>query len=142
MTAADQAAVDRDVRAFVASVAQNVTSEGPAAWRRFFSESPSFYMASEGRLQFPNSQSAAAAIQDLTRIIRRIELQWGNDLRVDPFSREMAGVAVPYREIREDTSGVRVDESGYFTGTVELRGGRWQFRNAHWSVIVPAPAVR
>jgi hypothetical protein len=34
-----------------------------------------------------------------------------------------------------------VEESGFFTGTAEYRSGRWQFRNAHWSVAAPPPDV-
>jgi hypothetical protein len=59
-------------------------------------------MASEGRLQFPDSAAASRAIQDLTRIIKHIE-------------------------------------NGFFTGLAELRNGRWQFRDAHWSIVAPAP---
>jgi hypothetical protein len=33
-----------------------------------------------------------------------------------------------------DPAGKRTEESGYFTGVVEYRGGRWEIRDAHWSV--------
>jgi hypothetical protein len=135
------AAVENDVRSYVAQVAHDVGREGPAAWRQHFSDSPAFFMASEGRLQFPDSASATAAIQELARTIKHIELQWG-DLRVDPLASDLAIVGAPYREIREDNAGNHVDERGYFTGTVEYRNGRWTFRNAHWSVVGPPPAVR
>lgn len=91
-------------------------------------------MASEGRMAFPDSASATAAIQDLVKSIKHIELQWGEDLRVDPLTPDLAVMAASYREVRVSTEGVRVDEAGFFAGTVERRDGRWQFRNAHWSV--------
>ena len=130
--------VEDGVRAFVNTVAHDITEEGPAAWRRHFADSPSFFMASEGHLVFPNSASATAAIQDLTRTIKHIELQWGSDLRFDPLTRDLAVVAASYREVRVNADGSRVQEAGFFTGTAEYRNGRWQFRNAHWSVAPPS----
>src|SRR5262245_34951057 len=56
--------VDRSVRAFARTVAHDVTQQGPAAWRRHFVDGPTFFMASEGRLVFPNSASATTGIQD------------------------------------------------------------------------------
>jgi len=142
LTAATAAAVQQSVRAFVQTVAHDVTQEGPAAWRRLFADSPSFFMASEGRLVFPDSASATAGIQGLARTVKQITLQWGDDLRIDPLTPDLAAVGVSYHEVRVGIDGARVDESGFFTGTAQYRGGRWQFRNAHWSVIGPPAAVR
>jgi hypothetical protein len=135
------AAVDEGVRAFMREVARDIMREGPAAWQKHFSESPSFFMASEGLLAFPNRASATAAIQELTRTIRHIQLEWGNDLRVDPLTPDLAVVGASYHEIREDAGGRLVDEKGFFTGTAEYRDGRWRFRNAHWSVAAPSHAA-
>ena len=135
------AAVETGVRTFANTVAHDITQEGPSAWNRFFANSPSFFMASEGLLVFPNRASATTGIQDLTRTVKQIELQWGDDLRVDPLTPDLAVMASSYHEIRVDTAGGRVDEKGFFTGTAEYRDGRWQFRNAHWSVLEP-PSVR
>jgi hypothetical protein len=134
--------VDKEVRAFARDVARGVTQEGPTAWRRYFSESPEFFMAAEGRLAFPNGASAIAALPDVARTIRQIDLQWGEEMRVDPLTPDLAVMATPYHEIRTNAAGDRVNEAGYFTATTEYRGGRWQFRNAHWSVVVPPLAVR
>jgi len=124
------------------SVAHDITQEGPSAWRRIFADSPSFFMASEGRLVLPNNAAATKVIQDLTRSIKQIELQWDDDLRVDPLTPDLAIVASSYHEVRVSTDGVRLDEAGFFTGTAEHRDGRWQFRNAHWSVVGPPSPVR
>lgn len=142
LTSTRTAEVDKEVRAFAQDVAHGVTREGPTAWRRYFSESPEFFMAAEGRLAFPNGASAIAAIPDLARAIKQIDLQWGEELRVDPLTPDLAVMAAPYHEIRTNAAGDRVSEAGYFTATTELKGGHWQFRNAHWSVVVPPLAVR
>jgi len=117
------------------SVAHDVTQEGPAAWRKEFSDSPAFFMASEGRVVFPDSASATAGIPNLVRMIKSIDLRWGDDLRVDPLTPDLAMVGATYHEVRLDNEGKRLEESGYFTGLAELRAGRWQFRDAHWSVV-------
>jgi len=135
------AAVERDVRAYTGVIAHDVNQEGPSAWRRHFADSPAFFMASEGSLVFPNSAAATAGIQQFAGTIRHIELQWGQDLRVDPLTPEFAVVGAPYHEIRVDTAGKRVDESGYFTAIAEYKDGRWQLRDAHWSVAGPPAAV-
>lgn len=142
LTPARASAVERDVRAYASAVAHDVTQEGPAAWRRHFADSPSFFMASEGHLVFPNSASATKGIQDFARTINHMELHWGEDLRVDPLTPDLAVLAAPWHEIRVDTAGNSVDETGFFTAIAEYRNGRWQFRNAHWSVAGPPPAVR
>jgi Domain of unknown function (DUF4440) len=135
------AAVEESVQAFAQTVARDVTQEGPAAWRKHFADSPSFFMVANGRMEFSNSAAVTAAMQDLTRAIKQIELRWGDDLRVDPLTPHLAVVATTYHEVRVDPAGHRVEESGFFTGTAEYRDGRWQFRNAHWSVAAPPPAV-
>jgi len=123
------------------AVAHNISQEGPAAWRRHFAESPEFFMAANGHLEFPNSAAATSAIQNLARTITRIELQWGDDLRVDPLTSDLAVVASSYHEVMVSADGHQVDAKGFFTGIAEHRDGRWQFRNAHWSSAVSPPAV-
>lgn len=141
LTSAQAAAVDRGVRAFTATVAHDVTQDGPTAWRKHFADTPAFFMAVNGQLVFANSADVTAKIPQIAQMIKQIQLQWGDDLRVDPLTETLAIVATSWREVILNADGKRDEESGYFTGTVELRDGRWQFRNAHWSVAVPsAPA--
>jgi len=130
------------VKAFARTVARDITRDGPAAWQRYFADSPAFFMASEGHLVFPDSATATTAIHELARTIRHMELQWGEDLRVDPLAPGLAMVAASWHEVRVDQAGGRVDESGFFTGVAESRNGSWRFRDAHWSVATPPPAVR
>src|SRR5262249_14674083 len=135
------AAIDTDVREFMRQVASIVTLRGPSAWRQIFSDSPAFFMASEGLLQFADSASASRAIDGLAKTITHIELHWGTPVRVDPLARALAAVGAPYEEVRVDTAGHRVEEKGYFTAVAERRANRWQFRDAHWSVVAPPPQV-
>jgi hypothetical protein len=141
LTPARAAAVEAEVREFTQAVAHDVTQDGPSAWRKYLADSPSFFMAANGALVFPNSAAATAGLQAYAPTIKQIELKWGDDLRIDPLTPNLAVVAATYHEIRVSTSGQRVDETGFFTGTAELRDGRWQFRDAHWSApVAPTPA--
>ncbi len=127
------ATTEGGVRTFMAQVAHDVTQEGPVAWIKYFENSPAFFMAVNGQLAFPDYNAAKVGTQEFARTNRSIELTWGQDLRVDTLTAEFAVVAVSWREIQIDTAGHRVEESGMFTGLVEFRDGRWQFRDVHWS---------
>lgn len=132
--------VDQAVRALMQTVAQDVTRNGPLAWLKYFETGPAFFMAVNGQMAFPNSAAAEEGTRKFAQTIRHIELKWGDDLRVDPLTTHLAVIAVSWREIQVDTSGHRVDETGYFTALAEYRDGHWQFRNAHWSAPVsPGP---
>lgn len=127
---------DGAVRGLMQSVARDVTRDGPVAWIKYFDAGPAFFMAVNGQMAFPNGTAAREGTRKFAQTISHIELKWGDDLRVDPLTADLAVVAVSWRETLVDTAGRRVDEAGYFTGTVEYRKGRWLFRNAHWSTPV------
>lgn len=133
LSARRESAIVVDVRGFASDVARDVTAEGPSAWRRHFSDSPAFFMAADGNLQFPDSAAASAGIDALAKTIQHIDLKWGDDLRVDALAPNMALIASPYHEVITTSSGVRLDSTGFFTGVVEFRDGGWRFRNVHWS---------
>ena len=126
------------VREFMAAVAHDVTTEGPAAWKKHFADDPGFFMAADGQLQFADNRAAAQGIEGLTHMIRQIQLQWGDDLRVDPVAADVAVVGCSWHEVRVIADGSRIEDHGYFTGTAEYRHGRWQFRNVHWSAALAA----
>jgi hypothetical protein len=132
------AAVEDGVRSFTRTVAHDVTEDGPVAWRKHFADLPAFFMAVDGHLVYSSGAAAMAAIPDLTRTIKHIELRWGDDLRIDPLTADLAVVAATWHEVIVDAAGKRMEETGYFTGIAEYREGRWQFRDAHWSVAAPA----
>jgi len=134
LTAEQRAAVEQGVRQFVAQAGQEVTRDGPLAWKKEFASGPEFFMASEGKLAFANGAAAMQGIDGLTQMIKRIELHWGDDLRVDVLTPKLAVVGTSWQEEREDAQGHKVKDGGYFTGVVEERDGKWVFRDAHWSV--------
>ena len=130
--------VDQAVRAFMQSVAHDVTQDGPLAWIKYFDAGPAFFMADNGALAFPNGAAAKEGTRKFAQTISHIELKWGDNLRVDPLSSDLAVVGASWHEVQVDTAGHRADSAGYFTGLAEYRRGRWQFRNAHWSEPVSA----
>jgi hypothetical protein len=134
-------AVESAVRSFVLNVAHDVTSEGPTAWQKEFADDPAFFMAVDGHLVFPNRQIATQAIQDLPRMIKHIELRWGDDLRIDPLTESLAVVAASYHEVQTSPEGHQLTEDGFFTAVAEYRDGRWQFRDTHWSDPIPPSPV-
>lgn len=112
-----------------------------AASVRAFEDSPGFFLAAEGQLVFPTSDSATRAIRGLAQRIASIELRWGEGVRADPLGPGLAVMAAPYTEVRVDKAGRRVEEAGFFTGVAEHRDLGWQVRDAHWSVAGPPSRV-
>jgi hypothetical protein len=125
--------VQTAVRTFMQTVSHSVTQDGAMAWIKYFDASPAFFMAVNGQMAFPNPAAAQEGTRNFAQTIRHIELNWGDDLRVDPLTNEFAVVAVSWREMQVDIAGQSITETGYFTGLAEYREGHWQFRDAHWS---------
>lgn len=139
-TPARAAVIEQEVRQLMQSVARDVTQQGPLAWLKYLEAGPSFFMAVNGQMAFPDGAAAREGTQNFSHTIQHIELQWG-DLRIDPLMSQFAVVGAPWREIRVDNAGRRIEETGFFTALVEFRDGRWQFRNAHWSSsAAPSPS--
>lgn len=136
ITSDEAVAVDQAVRAFMQTVSDSVTQDGPLAWIKYFDKSPAFFMAVNGQMAFPNASAAQEGTRKFAQTIRQIQLKWENDLRVDPLTNEYALVGVSWREVQVDRAGHSVTETGYFTALAEYRDGHWQFRNAHWSAPV------
>jgi hypothetical protein len=134
-------AINSSVRAFMRDVASDITKNGPSAWQKHFVVGPEFFMAADGNWVFQSGATASTGVQNLAGNIKQITLEWGGDLRVDPLAHYLAMVASPYHEIRVDNAGVRVEETGFFTGVAQYGDGRWKFRDAHWSVPVPPRAA-
>jgi hypothetical protein len=122
-----------DVRVFALEVAQDVTLRGPGAWAQHFSRAPEFFMASQGALQFANGAAAGEGIEALTHTLRRVQLHFGDDLRVDPLTADYAVVAASFTEVLTDNADHDTPVSGFFTALAERQGPGWVFRNAHWS---------
>jgi hypothetical protein len=126
------------VNTFMQAVAQGVTKEGPTAWSQYFADDPAFFMAVDGHLVFPDNAAASAGIHQAAIEIKHIDLVWGTDLRVDPLTPDLAVVATSWKEVQVNAAGKRKEEAGFFTGVAEYRKGRWQLRDAHWSLVPPA----
>jgi len=139
LTAARAGGVEDGVRAFMHDVAHDVTADGPAAWRKYFADTPAFFMAVDGKIAFANSAEVTAGLPQVALAIKQIELKWGDDLRVDLLAPDLAVVGASYHELQAWADGHHAEENGYFTGVAQYRNGGWQFRNAHWSEPVPPP---
>src|SRR4029077_18948247 len=81
LTPAQSAAIQSAVKAFAQSVARDVTHDGPLAWHKNLEDSPSFFMAVNGGMAFPDSAAAKAGVDAFAPTIQHIELKWGDDLR-------------------------------------------------------------
>ena len=132
-------AIDGGVRAFMRDVARDVTQDGPAAWRKYFADTPEFFMAVNGKIAFANSAEVTTGLPQVAQAIKQIELKWSDDLRVDPLAPDLAVVGASYHELQVWADGHTVEDSGYFTGVAQYSDGRWQFRDAHWSEPVAPP---
>jgi hypothetical protein len=137
LAAESTAGVESSVRVFMRHVAHDVTQGGPAAWRKYFADSPAFFMAVNGKIAFASGAEAIAGLPQIATAIKQIELKWGDDLRVDPLAPDLAAVGVSYHELQLWAVGRRVQENGYFTGVVQYRDGHWKLRDCHWSEPVP-----
>ena len=127
--------VQDSVRVLTTLIARDVSSEGPAAWLRYFENSPGFFMASDGQLVFPNNDSATSFIKNkLIKSMDKIVLTW-NDMRIDPLTSKLACIASAYHEEITYVDGKKMPANGYFTGIAEQTPLGWQLRNAHWSLM-------
>ena len=90
-------------------------------------------------LNFANGDSAKQGTAKVSQVLKRIELHWGDDLRVDPLTRRFASVGATYHEVLTYTNGFDGGSGnfdGYFTAVLENTKDHWRFRNAHWSAPV------
>jgi hypothetical protein len=135
---ADRSEAIRDsVKQFFESIPATLTEDGPIAWLRHFEEGPEFFMASDGELAFPSSDSAKAFVRLLSQRISAIRLLWA-DMRVVPLGPGIAVVGATYRETVTDTAGTEVDFGGFMTGVSRHHQEGWRIQNLHWSSPVPS----
>jgi len=140
LSAEEQQAVTDSVRAFMHGVAHDVSKDGPTAWRAHFDDTPAFFMAVNGQLAFHDGRSASEGIQTVAQTFKSIQLQWGDEIRVDPLTAKFAVVASSYHEVLTTANDQQMTSNGFFTAVAQNVGGRWQFRDVHWSVPVATPA--
>jgi hypothetical protein len=128
--------VQDSVRKMATAIVADVTRDGPKAWLHYFTQSPGFFMASGGKLVFPNYDSAAAFVNNFAAGVRSIQLIW-SDLNVDPLTQNFAVIRASFHEVITNTSGSIMPVRGYFTGLAEHTSAGWLLRNLHWSIIGP-----
>lgn len=127
--------VHDSVARMMASISNDVTLKGPAAWAQYFEDVPEFYMANDGKLQLSDGDSAQNFVKNiLVYKINKIELQWSN-IRIDAYTKTLADVAANYREYIINSDGKMISVFGYFTAVAQKTNKRWQLRNAHWSSV-------
>jgi hypothetical protein len=125
------------VRQFAVAIARDLAEDGPAAWLRHFERSPAFFMASDGRVVFPDNAAAGATVADLAQQFAAIDLEWV-DPRVEPLAPGLAVIASSYRETITDTAGATAAFDGFVTAVARHTDAGWRIRNLHWSSPVPA----
>lgn len=124
--------VRRDVREMASSIARDIAADGPNAWLRYFADSPEFFMANNGNMQFSNYGDAVTFLGNFSKGVAHLELTWVEP-RVDPLTSGLAVIASPYREVLTDTEGHVRQFDGFFTGLAVKTKGGWELRDAHWS---------
>jgi len=126
------ASVQGSVSILAANIAHDISQEGPNAWLRYFDKSPDFFMASGGKLVFPDYDSAAVFVHNFAKGVRSIQLTW-NGLNVDPLTINFAIIRASFHETITDTSGGQTPVDGYFTSLAVRSPEGWRLRNLHWS---------
>ena len=135
LTSAQSSVIKDSVNQMVETIAKSISHEGPLVWLRYFENSPDFFMAADGQLVFPDNNAATNFLKNIyAKSVSRIELKW-KDIRIDPLTNKIAGVAAFFHENITDTAGKMSPSDGYFTGIAERTAQGWQLRNAHWSMI-------
>lgn len=130
----EQYSLKDSVKVFAATIEKDISHNGPKAWLTYFATTPDFFMASNGKLVFPDNKHATDFINDtLSASIKNISLKW-NDIRIDSITPSIAMMAASFNEVLTDISNKQMPFNGYFTGVVQHTGKGWQLRNAHWSV--------
>ena len=132
VTIAMRGEIDVAVRRMAASIAADLSRDGPTAWIRYFDDDPRFLMAADGKLQFDGIAAARSFLSDFGKRITHVELTW-TDVRVDPLAPGVATLAASYREALTDTQGHTMRPNGYFTGVAVRRADGWKLQSLHWS---------
>jgi hypothetical protein len=132
-------AVQDGVHQMLDSIARNVSDKGPVAWLNYFENTPDFFMATDGQLDFPSRDTAAIIINNkIVKQIIAIELKW-NNIHIDALSGTLAAIGADFHEDVTDTNGNNLPVNGYFTGIAHRSAEGWQLRNLHWSIKKEKP---
>lgn len=130
------AAADAGVRAFLETIPAALAAEGPLAWLRFFEDGPSFFMASDGKVVFPDRAAAETFLATFAQQVASMALTWEN-VQIEPLAPDVATVAMSYHERITMHDGTVSEFGGYVTGVARGHGGAWRLQHLHWSSPVP-----
>jgi hypothetical protein len=131
--------ITKSVRQMLDSIAINVSSEGPVAWLHYFENTPEFFMASDGQMNFQNNDSAKDLINNsIIKQINKIGLNW-NNIRIDVLTGTYASIGSEFHEEITYTAGHKSSVNGYFTALAHRSSLGWQLRNLHWSYKSETP---
>ena len=119
----------------VNSIPKDLSRKGPIAWLWYFENTPDFFMASNGQLEFPNFYTAKSIINStLIKVISKIELRWTN-IQIEALTHKFANISAIYHEDITDSTGKTIPYDGYFTAIAHQTSEGWKLHNAHWSII-------
>jgi hypothetical protein len=133
LSSAQMAGVKTSVQQMAASIARDVSHDGPVAWLQYFENTNGFLMASDGQLVFQDIDAAKNFINNnLVKNIHKIDLRW-NNIRVDPLTLQIASIAADFHEDIIDAEEKMISQDGYFSGIAHQTPQGWKLYNAHWS---------
>jgi hypothetical protein len=130
--ARDSALPLETVRAFFDSIPPALAAEGPSAWLDFFEDSPSFFMASDGAIAFPDQSSAEAFLEDFSTRVSAMSLEWFQP-RFEILSAGVVVVITSYHEEITMTDGTLSSFGGSVSGVIRNHAGLWRLQHLHWS---------
>jgi ketosteroid isomerase-like protein len=126
-------------RALLASVPTALGDRGPAAWLDFFEDTPSFFMASDGAIAFADRVTAETFLDDFSRKVSGMVLEW-HQPRFEDLGGDIVAVTASYDETIRMRDGTESSFGGHMSGVIRRQGGRWRFQHLHWSS--PAGSAR
>jgi hypothetical protein len=135
-TPKERSLVKDSVQRMVNSITKDLSLRGPIAWLTYFENTPDFFMASNGQLEFSNIDTAKSFINNiLVKIIPKIELRWSN-IKIDALTNQFASISAVYHENISDSTGKTTPYDGYFTAIAHQTSEGWKLHNAHWSSMM------
>jgi hypothetical protein len=129
---AGQSDSEKEVRKLLDIIADDLAQKGPLAWLKHFSTDETFFMASDGKVVFPDYQTAKTFLEDFAPKVAKMKINWSN-VRVQMIERNTALVGAAYDEVIAEKSGEEKKIGGYFSGIAVRQAGGWKLRHLHWS---------
>jgi hypothetical protein len=123
---------EQRVEAFFEGIPSALAAGGPAAWLDVFDDTPSFFMASDGSLVFPDRATAETFLADFAPRVRTMSLAW-IEPRFTMLAEGVVAVASAYVETIAMTDGTESTFAGYVSGVIRASADEWKLQHLHWS---------